>query len=101
MSKSITQGRALMKYVEKHGVKRASRRYNVHLLLEGALGWHTGVIVLPVPAAPQTPEPAYRGRAEANPGHAPQKSQTWHGGAVEPVAPARLHPPPGKPVPGH
>ena len=32
MSKSITQGRAyrqsLMKYVEKHGVKRASRKYN-------------------------------------------------------------------------
>ena len=73
----------------------------VHLLLEGALGLHTGVIGLPVPAAPQTPEPAYRGRAEANPGHAPQKSQTWHGGAVARSAAAGLHPPPGKPVPGH
>ena len=38
---------------------------------------------------------------DSNPEHAPQKSQTWHGGAVAPVAPTGLHPPPGKPVPGH
>ena len=47
MSKSITQDMAyrqsLMKYAEKYGVSRASRKYNksrvVYLLLEGPLGW--------------------------------------------------------------
>ena len=47
MSKSITQDMAyrqsLMKYAEKYGVSRASRKYNkkpvVYLLLEGSLGW--------------------------------------------------------------
>ena len=57
MSKSITQDMAyrqsLMKYVEKYGVKRAGRREPlVHLLLEGTLGWHNGILGVPVPATP-------------------------------------------------
>ena len=59
MSKSITQDMAyrqsLMKYAEKYGVSRASRKYNkslvVHLLLESTLGWNGGVFGLSV----QTP----------------------------------------------
>ena len=73
----------------------------VHLLLEGALGWHTGVIGVPLPAAPQPSQPAHRGGAEADLGHAPEKSQVGYGGAVAPAAAARLHPPPGEPVPGN
>lgn len=73
----------------------------VYLLLEGALGWNRGIPGLPVPAATQTPEPAYRGRAEADPGHAPQEPPPRHGGTVAPAAAAWLYPPPGEPVPGH
>ena len=43
----------------------------VHLLLEGPLGWECGVPGLSVPAAPQPPKPAHRGRTEVDPGHAP------------------------------
>lgn len=53
MSKSITQDMAywqsLMRYTEKYGVSRASRKYEpvLHLLLEGAVGWGCGISGLP------------------------------------------------------
>ena len=56
---------------------------------------------LSVPAAPQPPKPAHSGRAEADPGHAPQKLHFGHGRAVAPAAAAGLHPPAGESVPGH
>lgn len=58
MSKSVAQDMAyrqsMMKYAEKYSVSRASRKYNVHLLLESTLGRHTGVVGLPVPADPHS-----------------------------------------------
>src|SRR5699024_9018353 len=56
---------------------------------------------LPVPAAPQPSKPAHRGGDEADPGHAPPQSESGYGGVVAPAAAARLHPPPGEPVPGN
>ena len=73
----------------------------VYLLLEETLGRDTGVISLPVPAAPQPSQSAHGSGVEADPGHAPQEPPPRHGGAVAPSAAARLHPPPGEPVPGH
>ena len=65
MSESITQDMAyrqsLMKYAEKYGVSRASRKYNksrsyiYFWILESSLGWYHAVSVLPVPAASQPP----------------------------------------------
>ena len=109
MSKSITQDMAyrqsLMKYAEKYGVSRASRKVQqepiVHLLLEGPLGRDRAVSGLPVPAAPQPSQPAYGGGAEADSGHAPQEPPPRHGGTVAPSAPERVYPSPGKPVSRH
>ena len=73
----------------------------VHLLLESPLGWKRGIPGLPVPAAPQPPQPAHGSGVEADPGHAPQEPPPRHGGTVAPAAAAGLHPPTGEPVPGH
>ena len=43
----------------------------VYLLLEGPLGWNSGLFGLSVQTASQPSQPAYRGRVEANPGYAP------------------------------
>ncbi|MFR5853296.1 MAG: hypothetical protein ACLUE8_02565 [Lachnospiraceae bacterium] len=59
MSKSITQDMAyrqsLMKYAEKYGVSRASRKYNKSrsyiYFWKHALGWNCGVPGLPVQTA--------------------------------------------------
>ena len=71
----------------------------VYLLLESSLGWEHGLPGLPVPASPQSSQPAYRSRAEADPGYAPQRSQTRYGGTVAPLTPAGIYPPPGEPLP--
>ena len=73
----------------------------LHLLLESPLGWNCTVSGLPVPAATPPSQPAHRGSAEADPGHAPEKSPPWHGGAVAPPASERVRPSPGEPVPCH
>ncbi len=70
----------------------------LYLLLESTLGWNCSVPGLPVPAASQSSQSAHRGRAKADPGYAPQESQTRHGRVLAPPETARLHPPPGKPV---
>ena len=80
------------------GIIRAGR--TSHLLLESLLGWKRGIPGLPVPTAPQTSQPARRGGAEADPGHAPPQSRPEYGGIVAPAAATRLHPPPEEPVPG-
>ena len=72
----------------------------VHLLLESTLGWNGRVFGLSVQTAPQPSQPAHRGGAEADPGHAPQESKAGHGGTVAPAVSTRIHPPSGKPVPG-
>ena len=59
MSKSITQDMAyrqsLMKYAEKYGVSRASRKYNKSrsyiYFWKATLGWKCGVPRLPVQTA--------------------------------------------------
>ena len=64
----------------------------VHLLLEGPLGWDSGIFSLSVQTAPQPPKPAHRGGAETDPGYAPQEPQARHGGAVGPAEAKRLWP---------
>ena len=71
----------------------------VYLLLESSLGWEHGLPGLPVSASPQSSQPAYRSGAEADPGYAPQRSQTRYGGTVVPLTPTRIYPPPGEPLP--
>ena len=75
MSKSITQDMAyrqsLMKYAEKYGVSRASRKYNKSrsyiYFWKAALGWQVWQSLgLPVPAPAQPSEPTHRSRAEAH-----------------------------------
>lgn len=73
----------------------------IHLLLARSLGWKRGLSGLSIPASPQPSQPAYGGRAEADPGYAPQKSEAWHGGVVAPLETAWLYPPSGKFVSGH
>ena len=71
MSKSITQDMAyrlsLMKYAEKYGVSRASRKYNKSrsyiYFWKKTLGRDTGVISLPVPAAPTAIQTSTRKRS--------------------------------------
>ena len=82
MSKSITQDMAyrqsLMKYAEKYGVSRASRKYNKSrsYIYFWKARWDgtCGLSGLPVQAASQPSQPAHRGRTEADPGYAPPKS---------------------------
>lgn len=73
----------------------------VHLLLESALGWKRGIPCLSVQTAAPSSKPAYGGGNEAHPGHAKTESNTGNGGALAPAPQARVHPLPGKPVPGH
>lgn len=101
MSKSITQDMAyrqsLMKYAEKYGVSRASRKYNKsrsYIYFWRARWDGMGIFALSVPAAPQPPQPAHGGGAEADPGHAPPQPLSWHGGAMAPAAASGLYPPP-------
>ena len=79
MSKSITQDMAyrqsLMKYTEKYGVSRASRKYNKSrsYIYFWKSRWD-GTVRLPVlsvPAAPQPSQPAHRSGAQTHPGYAP------------------------------
>lgn len=51
---------------------------------------------MPVPPPAQTSEPTHRGRIEAHPRYAPQKSESRHGRTVAPATVARLYAPPGK-----
>ena len=75
MNKSITQDMAyrqsLMKYAEKYGVSRASRKYNksrsYNLLLEAALGWKCGIPCLSVQAAKSSADIARTGNASISP----------------------------------
>ena len=68
MSTSITQDMAyrqsLMKYAEKYGVSRASRKYNKSrsyiYFLEEALGWYSGITVLSIQTTAQSSQSAYR-----------------------------------------
>ena len=109
MSKSITQDMAyrqsLMKYAEKYGVSRASRKYNKSrsyiYFWKARWDGSAGISCLPVQDASQPSQPAHRGRAEADPGYAPPESQPGHGGTVAPAAPTGLYPPSGESVPGH
>ena len=86
MNKSITQDMAyrqsLMKYAEKYGVSRASRKYNKSrsyiYFRKQRLGWKCGIPGLSVQAASQPSKPAYGSRTETHPGHAPQKSNPGH-----------------------
>ena len=73
----------------------------VHLLPEAALGWKCGIPGLSVQTAPQPPQPAHRGRAEAHPRYAPPESNPGYGRTLAPSAAARLHSLPGEPVPRH
>ena len=66
--------------VPAESIIRAGR--TSHLLLESLLGWKRGIPGLPVPTAPQTSQPARRGGAEADPGHAPPQSRPEYGGIV-------------------
>ena len=90
--------RKMASTVPAESIIRAGR--TSHLLLESLLGWKRGIPGLPVPTAPQTSQPARRGGAEADPGHAPPQSRPEYGGIVAPAAATRLHPPPEEPVPG-
>ena len=101
MANSITQEmryrQSLMKYADKYGVSQApeiQQESVVHLFLAGTLGRKCGIPGLSVPAATQSPQPAYRGGTETDPGYAPQKSNTWNGGTMASVETAGLHPPP-------
>lgn len=88
---------SLMKYADKYGVSQApeiQQESVVHLFLAGTLGRKCGIPGLSVPAATQSPQPAYRGGTETDPGYAPQKSNTWNGGTMASVETAGLHPPP-------
>ena len=91
MSKSITQDMAyrksLMKYAEKYGVSRASRKYNKSrsYIYFWRARWDGRAEIpgLPVPAAPQPSKPAHRSGAEADPGYAPRNPNLgmvglWH-----------------------
>lgn len=80
---------------------KVQQKQVVYLLLEGALGRKCGVPGLPVQTAPQSSEPAYRGGTEVDPRYAPPKSKARNGRTVAPPEAAWLHPPSGKPVPGH
>ena len=106
MSKSITQDMAyrqsLMKYAEKYGVSRASRKYNKSrsYIYFWKTRWdgtieslvcqsrrphhHPNQHTEEVPAATPPSQPAHRGGTEADPGYAPEKSPPWHGGVVAP-----------------
>ena len=87
MNKSITQDMAyrqsLMKYAEKYGVSRASRKYNkswsyIYFWKQRWDGSAAGIPCLSVQAASQPSKPAYGSRTETHPGHAPQKSNPGH-----------------------
>lgn len=71
----------------------------LYLLLESTLGWNGRLLGLPIPAASQSSKSAHGGRTKADPGYAPQESQTRHGRVLAQAETARLHPPPGKSVP--
>ena len=93
MSKSITQDMAyrqsLMKYAEKYGVSRASRKYNKsrsYIYFWKARWDGSAISGLPVQTPAQPSKPAYRGRTKTDPGYAPQKSQPRYGGTVAPPA---------------
>ena len=109
MSKSITQEMAyrqsLMKYAEKYGVSRASRKYNKSrsYIYFWRARWNGSVTSpgLPVSAASQSPQPAHRSGAEADPGYPLPQPEPWHAGVVAPAAKARLYPPPREPFQGH
>ena len=82
--------KSLMKYAEKYGVSRASRKYNKSrsYIYFWRARWDGRAEIpgLPVPAAPQPSKPAHRSGAEADPGYAPPQSQPGHGGAVAQAA---------------
>lgn len=78
---------------------KVQQKQVVHLFLEGALGRKCGVPGLPVPTAPQSPKPAYRGGTEVDPRYAPPESEAWHDGAVASSEAARLYSPSRKSIP--
>ena len=109
MNKSITQDMAyrqsLMKYAEKYGVSRASRKYQqesvLYLLLVRTLGRKCRIPGLPVTTSSQSSELAHRSGTEANFRYAPPQSAARLGRAVAPPETARLYPPVREPVSGY
>ena len=90
MSRSITQDMAyrqsLMKYAEKYGVSRASRKYNKsrsYIYFWKARWDGTVGSGLPVQTPPQPSKPTHRGGTEADPGYARRNPdlgmvELWH-----------------------
>ena len=109
MSKSITQDmryrQSLMKYAEKYGVSRASRKYNKSrsYIYFWRARWNGTPESLACCSRQPHSHPNQHTEAEMKliPGHAPPQSKAGYGGAVVPAAAAGLHPPPGEPVPGN
>ena len=107
MSKSITQDmqyrQSLMQYTAKYGVSRASRKYNksrsyIYFWKARWDGSSFPCLSVQMPAPPS--KPAYGGGTKTHPGYVSQKSYSGHGGTLAPASQTRLHPLPGKLVPG-
>ena len=97
MSKSITQDMAyrqsLMKYAEKYGVSRASRKYNKSrsYIYFWKARWDGSVTSLACQSR----------RPHSHPNQHTEAELKLIRGTVAPAAETRLYPPPGEPVPGY
>lgn len=102
MRKSITQDmhdrQSFLKFAEKYGVSRASRKYNkfrsyvYFWLLAIPLGRHPRILRLPVPPSASSSQPGYRERTAPHSQYAPEKSKARHYGIVISAEKARLFP---------
>ncbi len=107
MSKSITQDMAyrqsLMKYAEKYGVSRASRKYNKagRIFTSGKrAGTAEGSLSCQSRRPHSHPNEHTPEELKLDPRYAPPESRAGPGGIVAPTATARLYPPAGEFVPG-
>ena len=93
----------LMKYAEKYGVSRASRKYNKNrsYIYFWKERWDGSIASLACRSRRPHSQPNQHTEAgaEADPGYAPQRSQTRYGGTVAPLTPAGIYPPPGELLP--
>ena len=92
---------SLMKYAEKYGVSRASRKYNKSrsYIYFWKARWDSRNPWSGQSRRPHSHPNQHTEATKTDPGHAPQEPPPRRGGTVAPAAVARLHPPPGEPVP--
>ena len=63
----------------------------IHLFLEEALGWYSGITVLSIQTTAQSSQSAYRRRDQADQGYAKKKPAAWDDGVVASSQKARLY----------